>query len=430
MTSTILILLTGLSILLIGIGLLGTLLGVRATIESFSSIETGLIMAGYYAGYIAGTLLSPRMIRNVGHVRSFAAFAAAAAASSLAFGLLIDPAAWFVLRVLNGLCVVGLYMVVESWLNEQAAGPYRGRIFSFYMMSTLIALGTGQFLLLAGDTAELTLFAIAAILIALGLIPVAITRVHEPSIAPEKASDFMTLLRAAPLGTIGALCAGLVNGVFWGMTPVFGQSLMLGESQIALIMSATILGGAVLQWPIGHLSDRFDRRSILIVISFATAIAATVSAWIVIRNYPGLILSAFIYGGLMFSLYGISVAHAYDQIEHGHELEATRALLLVYGIGAFAGPLLAGVCMELFGPVGLPGISASTVSLLALYGLYRVTRRASLPLDQQTEFVPMVRTTPVALEMHPDVDTHTHENESVGQQQSGSDDAIEPAHKP
>ncbi|TVO70444.1 MFS transporter [Sedimenticola selenatireducens] len=404
MTSTILILLSGLSILLIGIGLLGTLLGVRATLESFNNIETGLIMAGYYAGYIAGTLLSPRIIRNVGHIRSFAAFAAAGAVSSLAFGLLIDPAAWFVLRILNGLCVVGLYMVVESWLNEQAAGPSRGRIFSFYMMSTLIALGAGQFLLMAGDTSELTLFAIAAILISLGLIPVAITRVHEPSIAPEKTSDFMGLLKSAPLGTIGALSAGLVNGAFWGMTPVFGQSLMLDESQIALIMSATIFGGAILQWPIGHLSDRFDRRSILILISFVTAIVASVSAFIVIRNYPGLILSSFIYGGLMFSLYGISVAHTYDQIEHGHELEATRALLLVYGIGAFTGPLLAGVCMEKFGPVGLSVVSATTVTLLALYGLYRVTRRAAPPLDQQTEFVPMVRTTPVALEMHPEVD--------------------------
>jgi MFS family permease len=275
------------------------------------------------------------------------------------------------------------------------------------MMSTLIALGAGQFLLMAGDTSELTLFAIAAILISLGLIPVAITRVHEPSIAPEKTSDFMGLLRSAPLGTIGALSAGLVNGAFWGMTPVFGQSLMLDESQIALIMSATIFGGAILQWPIGHLSDRFDRRSILILISFITAIVASVSAFIVIRNHPGLILSSFIYGGLMFSLYGISVAHTYDQIEHGHELEATRALLLVYGIGAFTGPLLAGVCMEKFGPVGLSVVSATTVTLLALYGLYRVTRRPAPPLDQQTEFVPMVRTTPVALEMHPEVDANS-----------------------
>ena len=404
MSPTILILLVGLGLLLVGMGLLGTLLGVRATLASFSNLETGLIMAGYYAGYVAGTLLAPRLIRNVGHIRCFAAFAALGAAASLAFGLMVDPWVWLVLRIISGLCVVGLYMVVESWLNEQVAGPSRGRIFSFYMMSTLIALGGGQFLLLFGNTSELTLFALAAILISLGVVPVALARVHEPRIEKGESPHFLQLMRAAPLGTVGALFAGLVNGSFWGMTPVFGQRLALGLDQIALLMSATILGGALLQWPIGHLSDRFDRRNILIIISFATAMVAAISGFIVFKEIPGLMLSAFIYGGLMFSLYGISVAHTYDHIEAGQALEATRGLILIYGLGAFSGPLLAGVAMDGLGPIGLPVVSATTAALLALFGLYRVTRRASPPLEEQTEFVPMVRTSPVAMEMHPDVD--------------------------
>ncbi|WP_428624373.1 MFS transporter [Sedimenticola sp.] len=404
MTPTILILLSGLGLLLVGVGLLGTLLGVRATLAGFSNIDIGLIMAGYYAGYIVGTLSVPRMIRNVGHIRAFAAFAAVGASASLAFGLIIHPWVWLVLRILSGLCVVGLYMVVESWLNEQSAGPARGRIFSFYMMSTLVALGAGQLLLLAGDTTQLTLFALAAILISLGVVPVVITRVHEPRIEQEVSAKFTELLRASPLGFIGALSAGLVNGAFWGMTPVFGQRLALEEGQIAMLMSATILGGALLQWPIGHLSDRLDRRVVLTVTSLATATVAAVTALIVIRGYPGLIGSAFLHGGLMFSLYGISVAYAYDHLEQGQVLEATRGLLLIYGVGALSGPLLAGIAMDLFGPVGLPVVSATTATILALFGLYRMSRRAATPVAEQTEFVPLVRTSPVVLEMHPDVD--------------------------
>ncbi len=203
MTPTILILLSGLGLLLVGVGLLGTLLGVRATLAEFSNIDIGLIMGGYYAGYIAGTLLVPRVIRNVGHIRSFAAFAAVGASASLAFGLLVHPWVWLLLRIFSGLCVVGLYMVVESWLNEQSAGPARGRIFSLYMMSTLVALGAGQSLLLAGDTAELTLFALAAILISLGVVPVAVTRIHEPRIENEVSAKFTELMRATPFGSLG-----------------------------------------------------------------------------------------------------------------------------------------------------------------------------------------------------------------------------------
>ena len=404
MTPTILILLSGLGLLLVGVGLLGTLLGVRATLAEFSNIDIGLIMGGYYAGYIAGTLLVPRVIRNVGHIRSFAAFAAVGASASLAFGLLVHPWVWLLLRMFSGLCVVGLYMVVESWLNEQSAGSARGRIFSLYMMSTLVALGAGQVLLLAGDTSELTLFALAAILISLGVVPVAVTRIHEPRIENEVSAKFTELIRATPFGFIGALSAGLVNGAFWGMTPVFGQRLELGDGQIAMLMSATIFGGAILQWPIGHLSDRMDRRTVLILTSLCTAAVAAITALIVIRDYPGLIVSAFLHGGLMFSLYGISVAYSYDHMEPGHALEATRGLLLIYGVGALCGPLLVGIAMDLIGPVGLPVVSATTTATLALFGLYRMSRRSALPVEDQTEYVPLVRTSPVVLEMHPDVD--------------------------
>ena len=405
MTITILVLLSGLAILLAGVGLMGTLLGVRAALVSFGNLETGFIMAGYYAGYIVGTLLAPRLIRKVGHVRCFSAFAATCAAASLGFGLVAESVTWFALRVLSGICVVGLYMVVESWLNEQSSGPYRGRIFSIYMMSTLIALGAGQVLLLAGDTSDLTLFALAAILISLGVVPIAITRVTEPRIEVIVPVRFGELLNISPLGVAGTLGAGVITGAFWGMAPVFGQRLGLAESNIALLMSATILGGVVLQWPIGHLSDRIDRRTVLILTSFATALAALATTYIVMHGQAGLAPSAFIYGGLMFTLYSISVAHTNDHLSAGQVLEATRSLLLVYGAGAFCGPLLGGLAMEQVGPPGLPAMSAATTLLLGVFGVFRVSRRAAPALQEQAEFVPMARTSPVALEMHPEADT-------------------------
>lgn len=415
MTPTILILLGGLSLVLVGVGLLGTLLGVRATIASFGNLETGLIMAGYYGGYVVGTMLAPRAIRNVGHIRSFAAFAAVGSASSLAFGLFVDPWFWLALRVINGLCVVGLYMVVESWINDQSAGPSRGRVFSTYMMSTLFALGGGQFLLLAGDTSGLTLFALAAMLISLGVVPVAITRVTEPRIVLPVSVGLAELFRISPLGGAGVLVAGILNGAFWGMAPVFGQRLAMQEGQIALLMSVTILGGAMLQWPIGHLSDRIDRRRVLVLASFLTAVAAFVSAAIIGQGAGGLIVLAFIYGGLMFSLYGISVAHTNDHLAQDQVLAATRGLLLLYGIGAFCGPLLGGLGMDVAGPIGLPLVSAASVAILAGFGLFRMTRRFAPAVEEQGEFVPMVRTTPMVLEMYPDADpSAVSEDDPVG----------------
>jgi MFS family permease len=186
-------------------------------------------------------------------------------------GLLVQPWAWLFLRILSGACVVGLYMVVESWLNAQSTGHDRGRLFSIYMMTTLVALGAGQFLLLVDDALNLTLFALVAMLFSLGVVPIAVNRMIEPRIDLAVPVWLVQLLRISPLGAVGALSAGAVNGAFWGMAPVFGQRLALGEGQIALFMGATIFGGAMLQWPIEHISDRIDRRSVLIMVSFATA---------------------------------------------------------------------------------------------------------------------------------------------------------------
>lgn len=404
MRITILVLLGGLGLLLIGVGLLGTLLGIRATLNGFATLEIGLIMGGYYAGYLLGTQFGPVVISRVGHVRAFAAFAAITAASVLSFGLWVTPGAWFVLRVISGASAVGVYMVVESWLNAQTPTALRGRVFAAYMITTLVALAIGQYLLLAYPPTGLELFALATILITLGLVPIAVVRVREPGIHELAPLHLVQLYRQSPLGAIGALVSGVVNSLFWTMTPVFAQQLSMSTAEIAVLMSATIGGGALLQYPIGHLSDRYDRRSVLVIVSLVTAAISAAAGYTVMAGLAGLPVIAFCYGGLMFSLYSISVAHTNDHLDTTQTLSATQGLLFIYGVGALTGPLLGALAMDLAGAVGLPFLGSAVLLCLGLFGVLRMLRRAPPAPGQQGEFVPLLRTTPVVLEMHPESD--------------------------
>lgn len=398
------VLIAGLALLLVGVGLIGTLVGVRASLEHFSALTIGLIMSGYYLGYVLGTFLCPALIRRVGHIRTFAALAAMTCAVTLAFSLWVHPLAWGLLRMVGGIGVVGLYMVVESWLNEQVEPGWRGRLFGLYTAVTLGALAGGQFLLLVGDPLTSAPFVIAAIFIALGLVPIAVTRVHEPVPVQTPEAHLRELYAISPMAFQGVLITGLVTSAFWGMGAVFAQRIGLDALGISSFLAATIAGGAALQWPVGHLSDRYDRRAVLVAVSFACALVAVAAVWLLEQGLVVMMLTAFVYGGLLFPLYGLSVAHANDQLAPSQMLEASRGLLLVYGFGAIVGPAAAGLVMAWLGPMGLPLYSAAFLILLGGFGLFRMTRRVAPPLAEQGDFVAMVRTTPVALEMHPQVE--------------------------
>jgi MFS family permease len=406
MSGTVVMLLLGLGTLLVGTGLLGTLLGLRAKLEDFSNTAIGTIMTAYYLGYVIGTFVVPVLIRRVGHIRAFAAMAAIGSAAVLCHGLVVHPVAWFALRAVTGVAVLGVYMIVESWLNEQAPQVIRGQVFATYMMVSLISLALGQYLILVGDIGTLTLFAVAAMLFTLGLVPIAATRVHapQPQLHPP-ALDFRHLLQLSPLATLGAFMAGIVNSAFWGLGAVFSQRIGLSEAGTALFMSATILGGALLQWPIGRWSDHRGRRGVLTLVSFAAMAVALLMLLVMRHSLAALIACAFLYGGLMFSIYSLSVAYMNDRLQTpGEVLEATRGLLLVYGIGAITGPILGGPLMDVFGPGTVPAYSAAVLGLLGTIGLARMVWRSPVPLAEQGEFVPMVRTTPMALEMLPQAD--------------------------
>lgn len=391
-------LLLGIGLLLIGMGSLGTLLGVRAGIEQFGPPLTGVVMAAYFLGFIVGNYVCPPLIRRVGHIRAFAAMAAVVTAVALIHPLLVYPATWFALRVINGACMMGLYMVVESWLNAITPNERRGQVFAVYMATTLIAMATGQYLILVGEITSLTPFALTAVFLALALVPVALTRMGQPVAMAVQRLSLRTLFITAPLGAAGALFAGLATGAFWGMGPLFAHRIGLEPAGVALFMSATILGGAMLQWPIGRLSDNSDRRRVLAVVCLGAVVAALATYGFVLTIPDALYVSAFIYGGFAFTVYSLSVAHTNDHLAKEQVLEATRSLLLLHGVGAVIGPALAGVLMALLGPGSLLIYFAAVLGLLGLYALARM--RARLPIIPADPFKPMAsETSQVVLEM-------------------------------
>jgi MFS family permease len=408
----------GTAILLLGIGLQSTLISLRATLEQFSLNTIGLVMSAYFFGFILGGYLCPPLIRRVGHIRAFTVMASIASAAAVAYPIWVDPVFWAFLRLLTGICMMGLYMVIESWLNSVAPNTHRGQIFSIYIAITLLAIAGGQYLLLLAEVGSYELFGIAAILLSLALIPVAITRLSQPELTESARLKLTALYKISPLGVIGALSTGLVMGAFWGLAPVYAANIGLDTAGVAGLMSAAIVGGVVLQWPIGLISDRIDRRKVL---GLATLMAAIMSllAYLLGQSVSiPLYIVAFVFGGFVFSLYGLSVAHTNDQLEKVQILEATRGLLQLYGVGAMLGPVLAGQAMGLFGPGALPLYFSLMLGLLLLFTYYRMQKREAPPVEEQGEYVTMSRTSPIVLEMSPLLDQGEKDKEEGAEAES------------
>lgn len=404
-------LLLGTAFLLLGLGLQGTLLSLRANLEQFPLAVTGLVMSAYFLGFVLGAYLCPPLIRRVGHIRAFSIMAAIASAAAIAYSIWITPFTWALLRLISGICMMGLYMVIESWLNSIAPNEQRGQIFSIYMATTLLAMAVGQYLLLLGEVADFELFGISAILMSLALVPIAMTRLTQPELTEGARLKIRSLYGISPLGVVGTLATGLVLGAFWGMTPIFGASIGLDEKGVALLMSATIMGGVLLQWPIGLISDHMDRRKVLGMAALLAALLSMAAFMMGQRVSLTLHIIAFLFGGFGFSLYALNVAHVNDRLSQGQVLEASRGLLQLYGIGAMLGPALAGQAMSWFGPGALQLFVAGVLGILVLFTLYRMLRREAPPVTEQSGFVPLSRTSPVVLEMAPMVEEEERSGE-------------------
>lgn len=395
-------LLLGVAIILAGNGLLGTLLGVRGQMEAFSSATLGFIMAAYFAGFVVGTFWVPKMIRRVGHIRMFAAMASVVSVTTLTHGLFVHPAVWMVLRLISGLCIVGLYIAIESWLNEQTTNEQRGHVFSAYMTTTLIGLGIGQGLLLFGDAANLHLFALASVLLSLGLVPVALTEVKEPPIVEAARLGLRKLYAISPLGVVGCIFSGVGSGAFWGLGPVFASGIGLDPAGIAGFMGLTVLGGIVMLWPVGRLSDRYPRRNVLMWVCVLTSMGAAGAMWLVAYWPEAVMLGGFAYGAFAFSIYSLAAAYTNDHLDRSQMLEVTSSLQLIWGSGAIAGPIIAGVLMARFGPESLLPFIAVAALAPGIFARYRMAVSKTVPMEDQGDYLPQFATSPAAIEMYPE----------------------------
>ncbi|MDO4904301.1 MAG: MFS transporter [Lautropia sp.] len=405
-------LLIGIGILMVGSGLIGMLIGLRGVAEGFSNFTLGLIMSGYYSGYIAGAWLCPILIRRVGHVRCFASFAAMAAIVTLSFGMFIDPWLWILLRMFNGLAVMGIYMVIESWLNERAQSnpSSQASIFAVYMVVNLIGVAAGQYMITIHGATALESFAIAAILFCMGLLPIALTPVPQPLPIASPKMSLMALARKTPSGVAGALCSGLVSGAFWALTPVYGRALTFSDIEIANLTAAAIMGGALMQWPIGWLSDHRDRREVLIAVALGSTVSmfalSMLDRWLEVGSPNHYIAVSFLMGGFLFSIYAMAVAQTADRFPAHEALEATRGLLLLHGVGAAVGPILSSTAMQFGGPRGFPQSVAAMTGLLVFFVWYRLRAEPPVPKEERSPFqMATDHISPVAMEMDPRADS-------------------------
>lgn len=407
-------LLLGIGILLMGSGLMGTLLALRAVEEGFSELAIGIVMAAFFLGYILGSWWIPSVITRVGHIRTFASLAALAAVAALLHGLWVDPVVWAMLRLVTGISLLGSYMVIESWLNEQVT-ERRGQVFAIYMTVALLSLGAGQYLLLLYGPDLLQSFMLVAMLFALGLVPIALTPVTQPVPMKTERLPLRELFHRAPSGFVGAWVSGLLTGSFWGMAAVFARDAGLNDSAIAAFLSAAIVGGALFQYPIGRVSDFFDRRKAMLTVAFLTGLGALGLALIQAEALLLLVGISMGWGAFAFSLYALSVAQTYDRLQPSEALGATRGLLLVNGIGSTLGPLAAGSLMAFGGATAYPFGMLGLLGAFSIYLLIDLRLHPAVPAPERADFVPVMRTSPVAAEIDPRTEADPHEPYIIGE---------------
>lgn len=391
-------LLLGVAFLLLGSGLLGTLLAVRGGLVGFDSQTLGVIGSMYFVGFLAGTYLGPMMLRRVGHVRAFAFFTVAIACATLLHELLASAWVWSLLRLITGMAMVGLYTTIESWLNSHAAPEQRSRIFATYMAVNLGSLALAQQLLHWSDPGQHVLFSLAALCICAAVMPVAATRLAQPHIEDVQSIGLKTLYARAPVACAAALLSGFSQGAFWGLGAVWAHTIELGTSGVAWFMTMAIVGGALFQWPIGQLTNHLDRGHVISVVALA---AALLSGGLLFATDYGLgtvLVVTLLYGGFAFALYPLAVARMMDRLDRREIISGCGSLLLLHGIGAAIGPIIAGSLMHHVGPPALPAWFAGIEILLATVA-WQLSRGAPADIAHQTNFTPMMRTSPSAIEI-------------------------------
>ena len=382
----------GMFLLMVGNGMQGTLLGLRSAIEGFTTSETAAIMSGYFAGFFGGSRLTPRLIRRVGHVRVFAALGSLISAALILFPVIAEPGAWIALRVLIGFCFSGVYVTAESWLNDAATNETRGTMLSLYMIVQMLGVSAAQGLLAFGNPSGFVMFIIPSVLVSISFAPILLSISPTPPFETTKPMSLGALYAASPLGCVGLFLLGGVFSAQFGMAAVYAARLGLDLGRTSLFIAAFYLGALALQFPIGYLSDRHDRRRLILLSALGAALAALAA----MRATPDsalLLVAAFLTGGLTNPLYSLLIAYTNDFLEPDDMASASGGLVFINAVGAIGGPFLIGLSMDLAGPGGFWLFLAGLMAALALYALWRMSRRAAIPPEETGAFV---RLTPSA----------------------------------
>lgn len=393
-------LLLAIFMIMAGGGFLPTLVSLRLEGAGLSALAIGLVATAYFTGLTVGSILAFSVVARVGHIRAFAVFVSLLSATSLSYAIVLDPVLWALLRLAEGFCMAGVFVCLESWLNERAEPETRGRVLAYYMIALYGGQAIGQFLLNLGETRPSMPFIAASILLSLAVIPISLTRIAAPSPPEGRIMRLRKLYETSPLGMIGAGATGMMLGAFYGLGAVFARGAGLTNAGTALFMSATILGGVALQYPLGRLSDRIDRRKV-IVAGFAATLAVCLAIFLAAQGRYQLMIAGALFGGACFALYPLCVAHTNDHLASGHRVGATGGLVLVYSLGAAAGPLPASALMAFAGPRGLFLFIGLCAALLLCFAMMRVWVAPPVPGERQRPYLFWPRTTPLAAKLDP-----------------------------
>jgi len=392
-------LLTAAGILLAGNGIQGTLVTLRANAEGFSPTVIGLLGTAYFAGFALSCLMTPQLIQKVGHIRVFAALATIASAGTLTLVLIVDPYVWLFIRFATGFCFSGLFMVMESWLNASSRNADRGRVFSIYRLVDLGAVAGTQFLLPLFGIGGFELFAITAIFLSLSLVPVSLADRSSPKPPKKFSFNLKDIWVISPLACMGCLTLGLTNATFRLVGPLYAERMGLDTAEIATFIALNIVGGALLQYPLGYLSDRYDRRWLVIAATLGAAIAGLLLTWVPPGAVNSIYFGSFLFGAFAIPLYSLSVAHANDRADTSQYVLVAAGLLFIYALGASVGPFIGSLVIEHFGAPYFFAYTSLMHASLVLATLFRMTKRPRVANEARERFAMLLRTSPMIAKM-------------------------------
>ena len=385
-------------------GMASYLLPLRAVAEGWSTFAVSMIATGYAIAFTAACVITPRLVKRVGHVRVFGVLTTLMAMSLILHALVVHPAAWVLIRAMAGFSIAGGYMIIESWLNERAGNENRGMLFSVYMVVCMVGATAGQYAVPLGDPLKPEIFMVCALLYSLALLPTALSAAQIPQPLTEAKFDLVALFRRSPAAMVGTLLTGMMSGAWFGLAPVYASLAELTSAQGATMLAAATIGGALLQFPLGRMSDRMDRRRVMVLAGFIGASACLVMAVLGTGSLTLFYGAVFFLGGTVFPIYALNVAHANDHARPDEFVEVSSGIMLTFGIGSMVGPLMTGLVMDITGPGGFFATLAVGFLAYSAYAAWRITRREMPDEAERTEFqvmAPMRDQTPQTAELDP-----------------------------